>query len=289
MTDKKRKIFKWTLLILLLGYWVGMSVWARMEASRHLCTGIAIEITGPQTSMDSTIRAGINEELHAYPQRIVGTEMHKLNTADIERYITRLNTFESVNCFLSARGELVVRVMPLVPVMRVFSGGKSWYVNKEGRQIESNAEFYTDVPVVTGNFNSNFTPAGVLPVVRHISSDETLSALTGMIVARDAHNIMIIPRIRGQVINLGDTNRLAEKTHSLTMFYRQVMPYKGWNFYDTISVKYRGQIVATRRDKTLLNHSEQYEEEEDMEEGTLPSDDAQAPEPAKKEKKKTTA
>jgi len=54
------------------------------------------------------------------------------------------------------------------------------------------------------------------------------------------------------------------------MFYRQVMPYKGLEEYDTISVKFRGQVVATRRDKTRLNHAEEYEEEIDLEEATLP-------------------
>ena len=29
------------------------------------------------------------------------------------------------------------------------------------------------------------------------------------------------------------------------------MPIKGWNYYDTISVKWRGQIVATRQEKSL--------------------------------------
>ena len=54
------------------------------------------------------------------------------------------------------------------------------------------------------------------------------------------------------------------------------MPHKGWEQYDTISVKFRNQIVATRRDKTRLNVSEEPVEEIDLEEGTLPGIGASA-------------
>ena len=57
--------------------------------------------------------------------------------------------------------------------------------------------------------------------------------------------------------------------------YHKVMPYKGWDEYDTISVRFRGQIVATRRDKTLLNHGPATDDNEvDPEEATLPDDPA---------------
>ena len=72
------------------------------------------------------------------------------------------------------------------------------------------------------------------------------------------------------MVNFGDTTRLAEKRDALKLFYSKVMPYKGWEEYDTISVKFRGQVVATRRDKTRLNVNSEPIEEEDLEEATLP-------------------
>ena len=272
MTPVGRKILKWCILGILIVYATGMCVWASNQARNHVCTGIEIEISGPVTT-DKAIEKGINEELHRYPRRIVGTPLHELNTADIERYLTRQNNFESVNCMITSRGQLVVRIVPLIPVMRVFYGGKSYYINKDGKHIVSNAEFYSDVPIVTGRFNKNFAPAQVLPLVRLISSDAMLNDLVGMVEAVDPHNLILIPRIRGHVINFGDTTRLAEKRHALELFYRQVMPYKGWEEYDTISVKYRDQVVATRRNKARLNVAEVYADEEDPEEGTLPDID----------------
>lgn len=269
MTDKGRKITKWVLLAVLLVYVAGMGIWANSVAEDHTCTGIVIEVDGSE-QLDSVIRQGVTEELRHYPKKIIGAQLHQLNTSEIESFLAKYNNFESVNCMVSSRGKLVVKIVPLIPVMRVFFGGGSYYINKDGKHIVSNAEFFNDVPIVTGRFNKRFTPKNVLPIVNYIGKDRMLGELVSMINAEDADNMILVPRIRGHVINFGDTTRLDEKKRALTLFYRQVMPYKGWEEYDTISVKFRGQVIATRRDKTRLNHAEQYEEDVDLEEATLP-------------------
>ena len=52
--------------------------------------------------------------------------------------------------------------------------------------------------------------------------------------------------------------------------YKKVLPYKGWEEYDTISVKFRGQVVATRRVKGNRHPRNVEFAEDDMEEATLP-------------------
>ncbi len=266
---KKSTVFKWMLLVLLMVYCVGMTVWARGEAMRHTCVGIEVEVEGDRM-LDTIIRKGVREELRHYPGKIVGTPLHQLNTRKIEKYLSGLSNFESVECIITSDGRLLVNIVPLIPVMRVFYKDNSYYINKDGKHIESKAEFFSDVPVVEGEFSRSFTPRDILPLVRYIESDKDLRSLVSMVVARDASNLMIVPKVKGHIVNFGDTTRLPEKWQALRLFYHKVMPYKGWEEYDTISVKYRGQIVATRRDKTKLNHGEDYHEEEDLEEGTLP-------------------
>lgn len=287
MSSVKSKIFKWSLLTLLLAYTVVICAWAHKEARQHVCTGIEIHTSSSKGSaMDSVIRHGVSEELKEYPQRIVGTPLHQLKTSAIEKYLSGLNNFESVHCMISSRGKLVIEVVPLIPVMRVFFGDNSYYINKDGKYITSNAEFFSDVPVVSGQFSKTFPPRSVLPLVNFINHDNAMRDLTGMIIAENAHNLLIVPRVRGHVVNFGDTTRLDEKKRALLLFYRQVMPYKGWEEYDTISVKYRGQVIATRRNKEKLNHAEEYFEDIDLEEATLPDAGDEAT-PAQKQETKS--
>lgn len=219
---------------------------------------------------DSILKAGVREQMEKYPEPIVGERISAVNTDKIRRYLSSLKNFEDVEVMITSDGMLRISVEPMVPVMRVFYAGKSYYVNKDGKQILSDADFFTDVPVVSGNFSLKFKPVDILPMVRFVAGDNLMDNLVAMIHANDKDNIILVPRITGHVINFGDTTRLDEKRDALKLFYNKVMPYRGWEYYDTVSVKFRGQVVATRRDKTILNHGEEYYEEVDLEEATLP-------------------
>ena len=271
-----KKAAKWSILAVLSAYVVAITFWARQEASRHKCTGIEVEIIGA-TRADSLTRRGVLQELSKYPAPIAGAQINSINTLDIASYLLRHNNFESVECIISSSGQLKVEIVPMIPAIRVFDNGKSYYVNKDGKIIDSNAEFFVDVPIVAGHFTKDFRPQSILPVVRFVSADSTLSSLTGMFVARDIHNILLVPRIRGHVVNFGDTTRLDEKRRALLTAYRRILPYKGWETYDTISVKFKGQIVASRRDKKPLHPVVGITEETDPEEATLPSPATDSP------------
>lgn len=267
----RNTILKWLLLILLMGYTTWITVWANQEADRHKCTGVIIKVLGTDNpKILERTKSGIETELSRYPEQIKGTPVHNLDTRKIEKYLSSISNFERVDCMINSDNHLLVEARPLEPVMRVFDTGKSYYINREGKRIEAKAEFFTDVPVVCGSFNNKFTAKKVLPLVRYLNSDPKLANIVSMIVARDERNLILVPRIKGHVINFGDTTRMQEKSRNLFLFYRKVMPHKGWMEYDTISVKFRGQIVATRRDKTIQQHSEDYTEEIDLEEHTLP-------------------
>ncbi len=265
----RKSLLKWLILTLLISYACGITIWAHNEARLHGCNGIEVTIES-NASADTVTSRGVLEELSRYPRKIVGTPLLSIDTRHIEKYLSRFSNFEDVECILTTDGKLSVRIQPMVPAIRVFDGEKSYYINKEGKVIESKPNFFVDVPVVTGHFTSEFTPLQVLPLVKFIERDPVLSKLVGMIEAKDADNLILVPRIHGHVVNYGDTNRLAEKRRALLAVYRKVMPYKGWNEYDTISLKFKGQVVATRRNKTRADHGGIYDDAADMEEATLP-------------------
>lgn len=264
-----RTILKWMILSSLFCYITFVTIWAHGESERHTCNGIEVAITRAG-SADTITRNGVLYELSRYPRKIIGCPVKDINTLEVKNYLGRFSNFEEVNCVLRTDGILCVTVTPMIPALRVFDGGKSYYINKDGKRIEAKANFFVDVPIVSGNFMDRFRPHDLLSVVKFITSDPILNKLVGMIEADDADNIILIPRIHGHVINLGDTTRLPEKRRALLAMYRKVMPYKGWEAYDTISLKFEGQVVATRRDKSRLNHGEDNGDDIALEEATLP-------------------
>lgn len=263
----QKTVVKWLLLALLLSYVVAMFVWARVQAANHICNGIDIVIEG-SNQVSAVTPDGIREVLAGYPKPIQGQPLHSINTYDIAGYLHGINSFESVDCMITSQGNLRLKVTPMVPTIRVFDGAESYYVNKDGKTIAAIPGFHVDVPVVTGRFSPTLRPEIVMPLVRYMEADSLLKNLVSMIHVRDRSNIILIPRLKGHVINFGDTNRLDEKRRAIYTAYTKILPYKGWDAYDTISVKYRGQIVATRRDKTPRHPAVVVDETDMMEEAS---------------------
>lgn len=264
-----KTILKWFILLLLLAYVTCITIWAGDEASRHTCRGTVINIERG-CPVDSLTTGGVEREIARWGKTLKGTPMFEVDTRAMERHLSALSNFEKVECSIHNDGKVHVDVVPMIPEIRVFDSTGSYYINKDGKKIKSKALFFADVPVVSGNFSKDFPASSLLDLVRFINSDKALSQLVGMIEAKDADNIFLVPRIHGHVVNFGDTSRREEKGRALTAFYRNVMPWKGWDAYDTVSVKFQGQVVATRRDKSKAVHGADYEEEDDLEEATLP-------------------
>lgn len=286
-----QKFAKWLLLIALLAYATLMAAWANLQVQSRACKGLKVEVVSEQGTPSFLTPKAVERELGDLPLRAKGTPLSAINTAALEQRLAKVNNFEDVDCIITSDGYLLVRVTPIVPEARIFTPAGTYYINKQGKRLDAHAEYYVNLPVVRGNFTDKMPASGALPVVRKLLNDSLLRNLVTMIDYRSPTNIILIPRIRGHVINIGDTLNLNEKIANLSLFYRKIMPHKGWGVYDTISVKYRGQVVATRADKSRAVHSPTFADEDpDPEEQTainqtepldLSTEPVEAPAPAK--------
>lgn len=267
-----KKIAKWFVFILLLGYATIAAVWADHQANLRKCTGIDVNIISSQPSEFITAQ-GVKNELGKLSVDFSSRCISEINLDSIERFLSKDNRFESVQCAEMNTGKLRIDIVPMIPELRVFTPKESYYINKDGKRINANIEFVSDVPVINGNFNDAFPASSLLPVTRYIAKDSVLKSLITMINADSPTNIILLPRIKGHVINLGDTSDLKNKFDNLLLMYHKVMPYKGWETYDTISLKFKGQIVATRRNKSKAVHSTASDDGIDIEEASLQGQD----------------
>lgn len=233
-----------------------MAAVAGNAVRQRLCQGIEIVINSedPAATRFLTPEA-VKRELGSLPQQYARIPLYAINTDSLERHLNSVNNFESVEVTRTADGKLRVSVVPMIPEVRIFTSAETYYINKDGKRLDAHAEYFADLPVVKGNFTRKMPAAGVLPVTRYIARDSLLHNLITMVEYNSPSNIILVPRIRGHVINLGDTTRLKEKFDNLVLLYKKVMPYKGWDSYDTISLKFKGQIVASRADKRAAIHS----------------------------------
>lgn len=256
----KRLIQNSILLVLAIALTTGI-LWARSKSNDEICTRVEVEvINGDSTSFVTP--SGVLSDLAHQGIDLKGKRMSDIDASDIEEALHLSPYLESADIVKCQDGRLLIRVSQLVPVLRIFDGDKSYYINKSGKRMDATTYYHSDVPVVQGHFTKKYPATRLLPLVNYVESDSLLRSLVTMYCVRDTNNIIIVPEISGHVVNIGNADGFENKFAKLKLFYREVLPKKGWNTYDTISVKWDHQIVATRRVKAVVQTIE-YDPEDD--------------------------
>lgn len=250
LTDIQLRILRVIGITIMLAIIIVAGVWSNRQASDAVCKCVEVEITNSDSSVFVT-RQNILNELKRLDINPLGQRFADINTLKIEQVLNQSEYLENVDCVIANNSTLQIRATQLVPVMRVFDGLQSYYVNRKGKRMSATAQYHVDVPVVQGHFNAQFSPVKLLPLIDYVNSDESLSALVTMYSVRDSNNVYIVPCILGHVVNIGHIDNLDNKFAKLREFYTKVMPEKGWLYYDTISLKFSHQVVATRRVKAV--------------------------------------
>ncbi len=267
----KRLIQYSILVILAVALTVGI-LWAREKSRGELCTAVDVEVVNADSTSFVTPQ-GVLTDLKSQGIKIVGKHMGDINASDIEEALKVSPYLENADIVKCQNGKVLIRVSQLVPVLRVFDGEESYYLNKAGKRMAATTYYHCDVPVVQGHFTRKYPATRLLPLIDYVENDSLLHSLVTMFQVRDTNNIILVPNISGHVVNIGNADGFDNKFAKLKLFYREVLPKRGWNTYDTISVKWNHQIVATRRikavEEVLADHSEDDEQAPDIETMTV--------------------
>ncbi len=254
----KQSIFYAIAAIILAAYIGVAGVWASRQARDQLCMGLeggSVEVVTDPSRPDRGFVTPdeMTRQLGSLAQTMQTMPLSTIDLDSIARSLKQLSNLENATVNRLANNKVRIRVYPLEPLARIWSkdGKKSVYINREGKRMEADARFTIDVPQVTGNFTGNFSPDRLIPLFDWLNQHPEWNRLITMVTVRDSSDVILIPAMRGHVINFGRISSIPSKFARLQTFYTEVLPVKGWEYYDTISVKWDGQVVATRRKNKL--------------------------------------
>ena len=262
------KYLKILFSILLAVYLVIALTMTARENDDAMCTGMTVTVEDADGDGGATrfvTPAELIRELDSLPMRAKGLALANINTQEIRHRLLDLDKIEDASVVRYTDGSIRISVTPIVTVLRVFDGTSSYYVNRSGKRVKASARYHKSVPIIEGHFDqaySAFTPLSLMPLVDYIASDSTWNAYIGMIKVKSPNDIILIPNIREHVINLGAPTNFESKLEDLRTFYNRVLVKQGWEKYDTLSLKWNGQLVATKRhrkaaDVPVITHEDE--------------------------------
>lgn len=261
----KTGVIRCLLSVVLIVYLVMALLISNDMAARDMCRGFQIEVMQNGASRNFVSKSEVERLLAEW--HLDNTELPASHVPihTIESKLNAIDNIEHAVVERTAANKIRISVTPMIPVARIFDNmGHSYYINREGKRLTANARFRLDVPVITGHFDAEHQPRMLLPLLSRISNDSAWNALVAQIMVEPRHHdVILVPMIRGHVINLGDTSDIDNKLSRVMTMYRRVLPLKGWTYYDTLNVKWRGQVVATRRVKSIPEPLIRFDQEGD--------------------------
>lgn len=191
------------------------------------------------------------------PGLLLGENTSDINLELIELFLKEDESIQKAEVFIDAQNRINVNIVSKEPIVRILPNeGESYYMDAKGSKIPLSKLYTTRVPVVTGHIDPHFDGfiayeqhnlKLVFALVQKITNDEFLSSMIEQIHIENNGDFILIPKVGQQKIIFGQADaRMDEKINQLKTFYLEAMPKKGWNTYQEINLKYKGQIVCTK-------------------------------------------
>ena len=86
----------------------------------------------------------------------------------------------------------------------------------------------------------------VYALAKKIIAIPFLWAMTEQIYVDNKNEFTLIPKMGKQKIRLGKYELIEDKLENLAIFYQQAITQKGWQVYEEIDVRYKGQVVGVK-------------------------------------------
>lgn len=176
----------------------------------------------------------------------------RLNIGKMEEIVATNPWVASAQVYIDNRKVVHVNLTQRVPVARLFDqAGNSYYLDNTLAAMPLSDRYIhyttvvTNVPVLKNDSIGDALKAQIVKLVRHIERDSFWSAQVSQIILNDDRAFEIVPVLGNHKILIGDTSNLEEKFENLYAFYKKVMVRIGWDKYEVLDVRYKGQVVAS--------------------------------------------
>lgn len=186
---------------------------------------------------------------------ILGDKYGRVDLKEIEDRIESHSFVKEAQVFRDLKGHLVVRAHQNRPVARLIANnGKNAYISQEGEILPVSSKYTSRVVVLTGGYLSKVTQMDnvkdddyamkLFDLVEYINDHRFWQMQIGEVnVARNG-NITMYPQVGRQKLEFGRAEDIDKKFKKLKIFFKEIMPTKGWNAYSRVNVAFGDQIVC---------------------------------------------
>ena len=219
-----------------------------------------INITGADGRMYITEDTVIKIIRRDTRQDLTDMQIGNLNTKSIENALVKNPFVLKAEVYIDGRNHIHIDVEQRKPIIRIIDKeNNNYYLDIEGERVPISNNDVARVPVATGDFakyrnseekiniSERQKQKHIYQIAKYIYEDEFLRPLIEQIDMDQRGDMTLVPKLGHHTIAFGNDDRIEEKFRYLKIFYKEALPYHGWEKYSEISLKYAGQVVGIRK------------------------------------------
>ena len=246
---KVKKVLGIVLLCLIAGGYIGF-----VEKQNQSKTVTAVEVdleavSGVYFVEEKEILSILSS---SFPELKKGLSMQELPLNDIEDRLLGHPFIRTAEASVDQQGILKLKLTQHEPMARIArSESADGYITKEGLLISTSPTYTSRVLIIHGAYIGSLMDQGrldvmpeLIPLIQFITQDKFWSAQVTELEINGRNDIRIHQQVGNQVIEFGDAKDFESKFNRIAVLYQEILPRKGWDAYQRISVKYKNQIVC---------------------------------------------
>lgn len=188
-------------------------------------------------------------------QSIKGVGIDRINLKAIEDRIKYDKHILDAELFGDLKGNLIVNIELRRPVARIVqSDAPDAYIAEDGVIMPVSDKYTSRVILISGPFmkrlledeslNKSEEGTQLKAMIDFINEDDFWKAQIAQLDINSQGKITIYPQVTGQRVEFGKAENFEMKFRKLMIFYKEILPQRGWTRYERVNLEYEGQILA---------------------------------------------
>ena len=236
---------------------VGVSIliaFSDRKQNKVVCKDVVIELENDHENhfMDE---ADVMRLVETNNPSLKGTSIERIDLRAVESKLKYDKHILDAQLFGDLKGNLVVRVTLRRPAARIVQeDGPDAYIAEDGTVMPVSEMFTSRVVLISGGFvrklleieDLNTTGEGrqLMEMIQLINANSFWKAQVAQLDMNSEGKITIYPQVTGQRIEFGRLEDIENKFKKLMIFYKEILPQRGWTKYHRVNLEYAGQVIA---------------------------------------------
>ena len=219
-----------------------------------VCKDVVIELENDQENhfMDE---ADVMRLVETNNPSLKGMSIDRIDLRAIESKLKYDKHILDAQLYGDLKGNLVVHVALRRPAARIVQeDAPDAYIAEDGTVMPVSEKFTSRVLLISGGFVKKLlesedlkkTTEGqqLMEMIQLINENSFWKAQVAQLDMNSEGKITIYPQVTGQRIEFGRLEDIENKFKKLMIFYKEILPQRGWTKYQRVNLEYAGQVIA---------------------------------------------